>query len=76
MNREDIERMAEESGIVFMSDIRYTNEAFERFARLVALFEREECHKLAIKAAEKAGTLGRQMEAFDIAVAISSRSRK
>lgn len=74
MKREDIIQMAQEAGGWGDDGMSFCEfSELEKFAQLVAAAEREECHKLAINAAKKAGTLGRQIEALDIATAIRSR---
>jgi hypothetical protein len=47
MNREDIIRMAREAGIANSWDLNWQDKIIERFAELVAQYEREACAKLA-----------------------------
>ena len=59
MNREDIIRMARESGAVFPADGSYhrfeSEENLEAFAALVASAEREACAKVCEDSVEYAG---------------------
>ena len=64
MNREDIIRMAQESGFVEMPETPYGGSKLEAFAALVASAEREACAKVCDDLWEDDGT------AYDCAEAI------
>jgi hypothetical protein len=69
MNREDIIRVAKEAGVLS----GYDSELFQRFANLVAAYEREACAKVC---ENHHGLIADSLGGYDIADAIRARGEE